>query len=71
MTTDFLMTVRQDNEIKYLARTIKPSGELYDERVIKKFEIEREYWLDHGVDWGIVTDISILVYAPLYYTCCV
>ncbi|OAH57955.1 transposase [Domibacillus aminovorans] len=30
MTTDFLMTVRRDNEIKYLARTVKPSGELND-----------------------------------------
>jgi hypothetical protein len=59
MTTDFLITLRRDNEIKYLARTIKPSGELNDKRVIAKFEIERQYWNDAGVDWGIVTDIDL------------
>jgi hypothetical protein len=59
MTTDFLITIRRGNEIKNLARTVKPSGELNDKRVIAKFETERQYWLDLGVDWGIVTEIDL------------
>lgn len=56
MTTDFLITQRHDSKINYIARTIKPEKELNDTRVIEKFEIERVYWEDQGVDWAIVTD---------------
>lgn len=56
MTTDFLITLRHDSEINYIARTIKPEKELNNTRVIEKFEIERVYWEDHGVDWAIVTE---------------
>ncbi|MFP5010458.1 TnsA endonuclease N-terminal domain-containing protein [Bacillus paranthracis] len=63
LTTDFFLTVREGNGIKYLARTIKPSSELENERIIEKFEIEREYWERKGIDWGIVTekDIPIII----------
>ncbi|WP_223555958.1 TnsA endonuclease C-terminal domain-containing protein [Lysinibacillus sphaericus] len=40
----------------YLARTVKPSKDLEDPRVIEKFEIEREYWEKKGIDWGIITE---------------
>jgi TnsA endonuclease N terminal/TnsA endonuclease C terminal len=56
MTTDFFITLRKDNDISYLARTIKPRKELNDSRVIEKFELERLYWEQEGVDWGIVTE---------------
>ncbi|HDR4458244.1 TPA: heteromeric transposase endonuclease subunit TnsA [Bacillus cereus] len=56
LTTDFFLTVRDGKEIKYIARTIKPSSELENERVIEKFEIEREYWERKGIDWGVVTE---------------
>ncbi|CUB14167.1 Transposon Tn7 transposition protein TnsA [Bacillus cereus] len=59
LTTDFLLTVRDGKEIKYIARTIKPSSELENERVIEKFEIEREYWERKGIDWGVVTEKDI------------
>lgn len=59
MTTDFLLTVRGNSRFKYIARTIKPSEKLNDDRVIEKLEIEREYWKQEGVDWGIVTDLDI------------
>lgn len=52
LTTDFSYSSR-GNEIKYLARTIKPSSELENERIIEKFEIEREYWERKGIDWGL------------------
>lgn len=59
LTTDFFLTVRKGKEIKYIARTIKPSSELEDERIIEKFEIEREYWERKGIDWGVVTEKDI------------
>lgn len=56
MTTDFFLTVKRNNELVYHARTVKQSNELDSERIIEKFEIERAYWEEQGVDWGIVTE---------------
>lgn len=56
MTTDFYVTVRKMDKIINLARTIKPSKELNSSNVIAKFEIERLYWEEKNVDWGIVTE---------------
>lgn len=59
MTTDFFITLKVNNQLIYLARTIKQAIDLEDPRVIQKFEIEREYWERKGVDWGIVTEKDI------------
>ncbi|TCO71809.1 TnsA endonuclease N-terminal domain-containing protein [Marinisporobacter balticus] len=59
MTTDFLVTQRLDGKNIDMARTIKPSEQLMNERVIEKFEIERRYWEKQGIDWGIVTEKEI------------
>lgn len=59
LTTDFFITIREEEKIRFIARTIKPSSELNKERVIEKFEIEREYWENLNVDWGIVTEKDI------------
>ena len=56
MTTDFLITCRRGKEIINIARTIKMENELNKSSVIGKFEIERAYWEEQGVDWGIVTE---------------
>ncbi|MCM3325012.1 TnsA endonuclease N-terminal domain-containing protein [Cytobacillus kochii] len=56
MTTDFLITLRHDSKITYMARTIKPEKELNNTRVIEKFGIERTYWENQDVDWAIVTE---------------
>lgn len=56
MTTDFFVTLVKNKSSVYLARTVKPSKELEDPRVIEKFEIEREYWEGKGIDWGIITE---------------
>jgi hypothetical protein len=56
MTTDLFITVRKNNKTQYFARTVKPSKDLEDERVIEKFEIEREYWERKSIDWGIITE---------------
>ncbi|MBL0385550.1 TnsA endonuclease N-terminal domain-containing protein [Tumebacillus sp. ITR2] len=56
MTTDFLITLRRDNKVFHIARTIKPAEKLNDPRVIEKFEIEREYWATKNVSWAIATE---------------
>ncbi|WP_240904008.1 TnsA endonuclease N-terminal domain-containing protein [Bacillus sp. N1-1] len=56
MTTDFLLTLKTSKGTVYLARTIKPSGELEKQRTMEKFEIERSYWESRGIDWAIVTE---------------
>ncbi len=58
MTTDFVLSIEINGEIKIVARTIKEKKEL-TKRQIEKFEIERQYWNMKGVDWGIVTEDEI------------
>jgi hypothetical protein len=55
MTTDFLITMNKLN----VARTVKPENELNDDRTIQKLEIERRYWKERNIDWGIVTEKEI------------
>ena len=63
MTTDFLVTVVDSSGgERHLARTLKYANELRGKRgksVLAKFEVERRYWLDKGIDWGIVTDLQM------------
>lgn len=59
LTTDFLFTLKYGEKFVYIARTVKPVEQLKKERVIEKFEIERRYWYEKGVSWGIVTDAEI------------
>ncbi|CAM5346133.1 TnsA endonuclease C-terminal domain-containing protein [Bacillus sp. PK3-056] len=42
-----------------VAHTIKMKDELLKERILEKFETEREYWHRKEVDWGIVTEEEI------------
>lgn len=59
LTTDFLIDIGIDGHDRQLARTVKYSSELNDPRTIEKFEIERTYWRESGVDWGIVTELEV------------
>jgi hypothetical protein len=59
MTTDFFITLSNLEGTSQVARTIKPSKELENERTIEKFEIECCYWEDRGIDWGIITEKEI------------
>lgn len=59
ITTDFLITILQPIGIKEVARTIKYSNDLTDIRVLEKFEIERLYWKERNISWGIVTELDI------------
>jgi hypothetical protein len=55
LSTDFVFEVKEGFQRRLVARTVKPVKEL-TKRVIDKFEIERRYWLERNVDWGIVTE---------------
>ncbi|MCP5207847.1 MAG: TnsA endonuclease N-terminal domain-containing protein [Hahellaceae bacterium] len=55
LSTDFVFEVQEGFQRRLVARTVKPVNEL-TKRVIEKFEIERRYWLERNVDWGIVTE---------------
>lgn len=59
MTTDFYISLRDDNGSFEHARTIKYAEDLSNRRTLEKFEIERRYWEVKGIDWGIVTENEI------------
>jgi hypothetical protein len=59
MTTDFVVTVGQSIGVTEQARTVKPKEKLSSARVLEKLEIERRYWQNRGISWGIVTENEI------------
>lgn len=59
MMTDFLITLQRGVSTLECARTVKYSKDLASERVAEKFEIERLYWKERSIDWGIVTELDI------------
>lgn len=59
LTTDFMITVNINGKLIDIGRTVKLSSDLEKARVIDKFEIERAYWEQKGIDWGIVTEQEI------------
>lgn len=60
-TTSFLIKMRTGNSITYIARSIKASHELENKGTIERLEIERRYWKEKSIDWGIVTNKEIPV----------
>ncbi|WP_242038044.1 TnsA endonuclease C-terminal domain-containing protein [Tolypothrix sp. FACHB-123] len=59
LTTDFMLTVNQSGKSVQIARTVKPSSDLEKKSVAEKFELERRYYADQNIDWGIVTEKEI------------
>ncbi|WCK56230.1 TnsA endonuclease N-terminal domain-containing protein [Aneurinibacillus sp. Ricciae_BoGa-3] len=59
MTSDFLLSGYRNGKEFVVVRTIKPSDKLDNPRTIAKFEIERAYWEEKGINWGIVTEKEI------------
>ncbi len=59
MTTDFVNTIDQAGKLIDHARSIKYSQELSSDRTLEKLEIERRYWSEREVDWGIVTEHEV------------
>lgn len=56
MTTDFVITYKVGYDEVDVARSIKPSKDLTSKRTLEKLELERQYWRERDVDWGIVTE---------------
>ena len=65
MTTDFLVTVVNGSDIKYIALCIKNSKDLENNRTIEKLKIEKEYWNRRGIEWQISTEKDISKIAAL------
>jgi hypothetical protein len=61
MTTDFVIDMAKVTGSVTVARAVKPSADLDDLRTLEKLEIERRYWTEKGVDWGIVTERELPV----------
>jgi len=59
-TTTFLIKVKSGkNKEAYIARSVKVASELEKKSTIERLEIERRYWREKGIDWGIVTNKEI------------
>lgn len=59
MTCDFFITIAGNIQEKEVVRTVKSGKDLQSKRTREKLEIERLYWSQRGIDWGIVTDQEI------------
>ncbi|WP_440960851.1 TnsA endonuclease N-terminal domain-containing protein [Paenibacillus nitricinens] len=58
MTTDMLLTVRDNDDVRFVAHSIKPRSKL-NKRVLEKLEIERVFFKDIGIDWMLITEEQI------------
>ncbi|WP_240418375.1 TnsA endonuclease N-terminal domain-containing protein [Paenibacillus periandrae] len=58
MTTDMLLSVQKQDDIRFVAHTIKPKSKL-NKRVLEKFEIEKRFFKDSGIDWALITEAQI------------
>jgi len=67
LTSDFLIDLHGEDLSIQTVRTIKPYEKLDSKRIIEKFEIERTYWAEKGIDWGIVTELELIKCKPLYW----
>lgn len=59
LTTDIVLTLRTSDEHYDLACSIKESAELGSARTLEKLEIERQWWIQRGTPWVLVTDQEI------------
>lgn len=59
ITTSFLIDVLSEGQSILKARSLTSSRQLGSPQIIALKEIERTYWTERGVDWGIVTELEI------------
>lgn len=58
MTTDFFITALLGGKKRSIARSIKFQTDLNKKRVQEKQTLEKLYWKEKGIEWGIVTEQS-------------
>jgi hypothetical protein len=56
LTTDFLLTLKNQENHSYLAIAVKPEEKLRESGVLERLEIERLWWETMGVPWRLVID---------------
>ena len=59
LTTDFMLTIKQNGKLVQIARTVKPAKKLEGKRVLEKLALEKSYWNRQNIDWAIVTEQEI------------
>lgn len=59
LSTDFLLTLRNNGVISYLAVAIKTAEDLEDLDVLVRLEIERLWWTALQIPWRLVTEEQI------------
>ncbi|MBX7224341.1 MAG: TnsA endonuclease N-terminal domain-containing protein [Blastocatellia bacterium] len=59
LTSDFVITVQSQGDLLEVVRSTKYAADLQSERTLEKLEIERRYWAQRRIDWGIVTEREI------------
>jgi hypothetical protein len=58
MTTDMLLTVHDNPDVRFVAHSIKPRSKL-NRRVLEKLEIEKVFFKDIGIEWALITEQQI------------
>lgn len=58
MTTDMLLTMQNEEDVKFIAHSIKPKSKL-NKRVLEKLEIEKAFFKDAGIGWSLITEHQI------------
>lgn len=58
MTTDMLLTIKNGDDINFVAHSIKPISKL-NKRVLEKLEIEKQFFKDQGINWMLITEKQI------------
>lgn len=59
MSTDFVITLSENGHTSIIARTVKPAKDVEKKRTRDLFKIEEKYWIEQGIDWGIILDSDI------------
>jgi hypothetical protein len=54
ITSDFNLLIKKDDGIKEIVRTLKTENDYHKKRTQEKFLIEKEYWKQNGIDWGVI-----------------
>ncbi|NOU62814.1 heteromeric transposase endonuclease subunit TnsA [Paenibacillus sp. LMG 31461] len=57
-TTDFIITIRTSTGLRDIVRTVKVVTDLTS-RTLELFEIERRYFEEQGIEWGIILESRI------------
>lgn len=58
-TTDYVLTLKKDDIVWEVARSIKPAAALQEDAVLELAEVERRYHQSCDRDWGFITNLDI------------